>query len=254
MEQPKKFTEEGITNTFKDLMNKFISPEIENRQKNGSLSTPFVLRTAQIVFFPDSTQKIIRLNEEVKAHAQIMLKPGIGKKKGEPIFVNEVADICDVVLTPEDNPDCAHVLMSHFGDKWFLSFDFRYNKGLARKYLNRANEFFDSSEFSLNKKNWGAFVDTLFSASELLATSILLLSPDPKMRGKTNHHLVKTGLNQYTHCGNLNHNYSDVFNILSELRSKGRYVGKNFLLSEDNAKKYLSQIKQLRDEVESRIK
>lgn len=254
MEQSKKYTEEGITTTFKDLINRFILPEIEKRQKNGSLPVLFVLRSAQIVFFPDSTQKIIRLNEEVRAIAQVKVKQATVKKKGEPVFVNEIEDIKRVALTPEDNPDCAHILMSNLGDKWVLSFDFRYNKGLAKKYVNRANEFIDSSEFNLNKKNWGAFVDNLFSASELLATAILLLFPDPKMRGKTNHHMIKTGFNQYAHRGNLKHEYCDVFNDLSDLRTKGRYVGKKFSISEGDAKGYLSQIIQLKGEIDARIK
>jgi len=241
-------------NTFNQIMKIFILPEIECRQEKGLIPTPFELHSAQIVFFPDERKRIIRLNEEVEAYVTVSFKPGIEKKKGETIFSNEIERIEEIELTEKDDPDCAHVLLIEIKNNWYLLFDFRYNKQLAQKYMIRATEFIENAKFDLTKKYWGAFVDNLFSASELLATSILLIMPNPKMRKKTNHHMIKNGFNRYIQNGNLNTKYSDIFNKLSELRHKGRYVSGKFILSEVEANQYLSKMMELKEEISVRFK
>jgi len=177
MEQNSKLNNDDFSkNTFQHLMNFFILPEINKRQAKGELPIPVELIKVQIVFYPDERRHQIRINDEVSAIAELKLKKGVGKKKGEPIIQHETEGIGEIQLTQKDDPNCAHVLLLNIGEKWLLSYDFRYNKALSKEFIKRSNEFIECAEFSYQKKYWGSFVDNLFSASELLATSILYFS------------------------------------------------------------------------------
>lgn len=211
-------------NLFHQILNLYILPEIKIRQENGELSIPFRIDAAQIVFFPDNRKRIIRLNQEVKAVAEVVYKNGINKKKGEPVSKNELADIKRITLTNEDDPDCAHVFLMNIGEKWIIYFDFRYNKNLASNHIKRASEFIESAEFNFQNKHMGPFIDNLFSASELLAKSILLLAPDPKFRKKSSHYIIKDKFNRFVNLGNLELEYANILNKLVNLRPKGRYL------------------------------
>ena len=110
---------------FKQVMELWVLPEIERRKKEKRLEEPFVLRTAQILFSHDKGTQKIRLNQEVKAVAKSKAKRDI--KKGEIVYEKDIDNIEDIQLTEQD-PNCAHITLVLFKGKWFVSFDFRYNK------------------------------------------------------------------------------------------------------------------------------
>ena len=165
---------------FSQFIELFVLPEIKRRQDAGEAAKPFDLRAAQIIFFPDGRKPQVRLNSEIKAAGQIKLKPDISKKAGEPIFEHEIEGLNKINLTEENDLDCGHATFMRLGGRWLMAFDFRYNKGLSKKNIETAEQFYQSAEFSLNKKSWAAFIDSLFSASELTAKATLLSIPDPK--------------------------------------------------------------------------
>lgn len=170
-----------LLNQFLDL---FILPELRRRKEAGKLTEPFTLRGAQIIFFADGRKPEIRINSEIKAITSVKLRAGISKEKGDPIRENEVEGLDKIRLTDEEDPDCGHATLVRIGNTWIIAFDFRYNKGLARKHIDTAKQFYDSAEFSFTRKNWASCLDNLLGAAELTAKAELLLIPDPKFRKK----------------------------------------------------------------------
>ena len=238
---------------FDNLMDIFITPEVVRRQNAGELEKPLDLRAAQIVFYPDGRKNEVRINSEVKAEARMKLKPGTSKHAGDLVYEHELEGLEKISLSEDDDPDCAHVTFIRFGDKWAGSFDFRYNKALSRQHIERANEFCDAAEFSLNQKNFAAFVDTLFSAIELVAKALLLSLPDAKFRKKAEHADIKKKFYWFADLGNVQPAYRDTFDRLLRLRYPARYLQGNLALSVEEAHKLLESVKGLLRETSSRI-
>jgi hypothetical protein len=209
--------------TFDDLMRLFVTPEIERRQAAGTAPTPLPLRAAQVLLYPDQRKPTVRLNDEVKAIVGSKLKDGIVKQKGAPVYWHEFADIAEVRLTDQDDPDCAHITMLLVGDHWAISFDFRYAKDKSSKHVDVARQFLRSAEEAFGRNDWAAFVDTLFSAAELAARAWLLLLPDPSFYKKGTHREIQR---RYQRDGALNVDpvFIDALNKLSGWRDRVRYL------------------------------
>jgi uncharacterized protein (UPF0332 family) len=150
-----------------------------------------------------------------------------------------------VKLTDEDDPDCAHATLLKIGDKWFIAFDFRYNKALAKRHSDAAREFYRVAEFAKENGYWSPFIDSLFSASELAAKAILLSEPSPKLRKKGTHKVIHRKFNIHAKLGNVKPEHSKAFNKLWSLRSKARYLEGKFTISVSEAELLLEVVGEL---------
>lgn len=237
---------------FEQFMELFVLPEVKRRQESGELDKPLDLQGAQIIFFPDDRKPQVRINSEVKGVAEAELKPEFSKEAGEDVFQHELEGIRFVNLSEEDDPDCGHATLLRYGDRWSIAFDFRYNKALSKKHIETAKEFYDSARFSFKSKHWSAFVDSLFSAAELLAKSVLLSAPDPKFREKATHKVIKVRYNQEYQLGNLDDSYREAFNKLSDLRGGARYLKGDVSISEAEAQMLLDTVKDMIEDADRR--
>ena len=239
-------------NVFEQFMELFVLPEVKRRQESGELDKPLDLHGAQIIFFPDHRKPQVRINLEVKGVAEAKLKPEFSKEAGENVFQHELEGIRFINLSEEDDPDCGHVTLLRYGDRWSIAFDFRYNKALSKKHIETAKEFYDSARFSFRNKYWSVFVDNLFSAAELLARSVLLSAPDPKFREKATHKVIKSRYNQEYQLGNLDANHRAAFNKLSDLREGARYLKGDVSISEAEAQKLLDAVEDMIEDANRR--
>lgn len=241
--------EEFSHNVINNIMNLYIVPEIEKRQKINLIPTPFPLKMAQVVLPPTSVQNIeIRLNEEVSAIAHIKLKNGIGKEKGEPIFSTEVDGIKGVEFTEGDDPNNAHIFLIYTGEKWLLFFDFRYNKAIVKDHIERSDEFIKSAEFSKENKYWGAFIENIFGASELLQKSILLIFANEIAMQATSHGPIRSQFYLFLKNTKLKTEFSETIKKLDKLRGPARYLKSELKISDDEAEKLFSDVKAMREE------
>jgi uncharacterized protein (UPF0332 family) len=232
---PEENNKEFYGKVLQQFMDLFILPEIKKREQAGALQTPFTLTAAQIVFFPDGPKPQVRLNCEIKAIGRMKLKAGVAKKAGEPILENEVEGLENIELSDESEADCGHATLVQLHGHWTIAFDFRYNKGLAKKHIATAYQFLEAAKFSSGQENWSAFVDNLFNCCELLAKATLLFLPDPKFVNKTTHKLIQMRFNRFADIGNVKVEYKKALNKLSGMRDKARYLKGNLSLSADEA-------------------
>lgn len=247
------FEAEIAKRLFQQVMDIFIIPEIEKRQLKGDLPVPFEIRKVLIIFPPDGTERKVRFNDDVNATAEIKVKNGVTKKKGEPVFTHEIQGIGSSQLVDDEDLDSGHVLLLNIGTVWLMSFDFRYNKSTSMKYIETADQFIKCAEFGLQNEYIGPFIDNLFSAAELLAHALLMTLSNPKFRATKSHYIVKSGFNQFTHLGNSRIEYAKAINRLAALRSKGRYLHGRVVISENEAADLLDRVKSMKDEAISMV-
>lgn len=156
----------------------WVLPEIDKRKHEGRLPNNFVLKGTQIIFSLDWGWAKVRLNEEVKAVAEVEMKTP--KNRGKPIYEHEVNDIKSIKLTDEDS-NSAHITLMQFRNNWIIAFDFRYNKKRITSHIEAAKEFLESAKNNLSENRLRPFFEDSFACAELAAKAILLQLPDKEV-------------------------------------------------------------------------
>lgn len=227
---------------YQQLMDIWITPSVKKRQVSGDLPSYLPIRSAQIIFCPDKDEPIIHVNDEIKVIASVKLKESREIKEGECINNEEIEKYQDFKLNEVLYPNCGHATFVIHNGAMCLAFDFTRYRFLAKQHLYAAKQFIEAAKFSLGNKYLTPFIDTLFSAKELIAKSILLRSADSNFAERTNHKAIHCRYNQFGKLNHMDQSYIDAFNQLSSLRSKARYLNDSFELSEEVAHKLLSDV------------
>ncbi len=231
-----------------------VNPELERRKNEEKIQDNFDLTSAQILFCGDGRSPAVRINSEVKAIVSAKKKIGVSKKKGEPIYEDELLGIKEIKLTDDDDPNCGHATLLRLHNVWFIFFDFRYNKARSLKHLKAAEEFYETADFAFNNGYWNAFADNLFSATELIVKSTLLSFADRKFVKKTRHKDIKSKYNGFAKLGNVKPTHNKTFNKLYGLRAQARYLKKEVSFSEEEGRELLDIVKEMLENSLNRIK
>jgi uncharacterized protein (UPF0332 family) len=231
--------------TLNHAMSLWFLPEVERRQAADLIPKPFPLLAAQVIIHSDGRPHEIRLNEEVRANLDVKYKEGISDKIGKPVFAHEIERLNFMELPHSEDPNCGHFTTIQFEGKWYLAFDFIYNKGRARDLLAIGREFLQSATDALERKHLRAFADTLFSAAEIAANVILVVTPRPDGKIYPSHGIIHSRFNQFAKHGNVHSDESASFNKLAELRSRARYGKGTFHLTSQRADELLRDVRNL---------
>jgi uncharacterized protein (UPF0332 family) len=244
---------EARQRAFNQFMDIWITPAVMRRQETGELETPLNLLAAQILFFPDERKPEVRINSEVKLIANLKFKDGLVPEIGKQ-YSNEIESIDKFSLTEEDYQDCGFVVIFKIGSQYGLYFDFRYNKELAGKHVELAEQFLRAAELASDQGLLSPFIDNLFSAAELTAKAILL-PHYMNLRNNKIHSRVQEYFNQFVDYGNADPNYRDIFAKLSSLRKPARYADYDMEINipEDEREMMLRTIREMIEIARSRI-
>lgn len=240
-----EFTSAMAQTFLNQLLEIWILPELKRRKEAGQLNDGFSLRMAQIIFFSDGRKPEIRINSEAKAIAKVKLKTGVSKNTQDPIYSNEVEDLSYIKLTSEEDPDCGHVTIVTLNGRWFIGFDFRYNKGLATKHVETAKQFYEAAKSALDKNHSSACLENLFSAAELAAKAELLLMPDPRIKETSTHGGIQLQYNRYAELGNVEPELRTALNKLNDLRASARYLKREISVSKGEIETLLGNVKEM---------
>ncbi|HZB73275.1 MAG TPA: hypothetical protein VE378_00885 [Nitrososphaeraceae archaeon] len=224
---------------FNQVLEIWINPEVERRIKTGSLpDQPYYLHAAQIISFTDGRENIVRLNDEVKTEIV-----GIASKTLQPnekfVIDEGLRQINNLRLTKEDDPNAGHLTMMHFKGHWFINFDFRYNKQKAKERLEAAAEFLEAAKIGREKLLLRPMAENLFAAIELCIVAQMLLQADRDYTKNQHHTGTEHRYTKFIDIGNPKLEYKDTFLQLKNLRKSGRYLQKDFSLSEEDADRFL---------------
>ena len=234
-------------NTFKQIMELWVTPEVVRRQTSGSIPRPYDLKAAQVIFHADGRPNEIRLNEDVRAIGKIKFKNGISKKKGDPVYAHEVDSYESFSLPDSEDPNCGHITLMRLGDQWSLAFDFLYNKRIASEHLSAANQFISAAKKALTDNHMRVLVDTCFSAAELAAKALLLTTPRPGENKRMSHGRIHARYNLEAKLGNVDVSYKDAFNRLTALRSSARYLNGTLVLDENEGRELIQSVEEAID-------
>lgn len=238
--------------TLKQTLDIFVLPEIKKRRETFILHNDFKLLQFQILFHLTKNSPEIRLNDECKIVVEI---DGEEYKKvmNESNHSLDTKKIKKIRLDDSEDGNCGHICFFILGDSLLSTYDFRYNKKIVVEHLGRAKEFIDTAEFALEKELFGAFVDNLYSASELIAKADLLLAPDKEILTSKSHKSIISKTNRNKNLSNLDSDFAQLLNDLSQLRNSGRYLnGGNLENSNEKFKELLSITKKFLNYVKKR--
>lgn len=231
--------EEANKTFFNHILDLWVRPEMERRAKDNKISQDFVLNSAQVIMYPDGRQTVIRLNDEVKAILIAVARRGIKVNERFPLE-DGIKDIREIKLTDRDDPDAGHLTMLLFDGKWYMSFDFRYNKAKAKEFVESARDFLDNAKFSYEKEKWRPFIDNMFSATELLVVAQLLPHADSEYSKKQWHQGTEKRYASMVDIGNFKLEYKNTLLELRKLRKQARYHAAKFVFNKEDAVRYLN--------------
>ncbi len=225
--------QEFAQNVFNNFNELFIKPEIERRKSIGILPNNFVIQKV-LVLLTISEKPIIQINEEVEAKAIVRHKPEIQKKVGDEVFLSDIEAI-EKILLPKKYQNAGYIFIMSFGDKYGMAFDFLYNKDIRKKQYKRSLDFLESAENALIMNKYSVFIDTLYSATELISRMYLLSSPDEKFINKSTHKSIQIKMNKHSELNEETKEITCLLNKLSVLRHKARYSNDDFEIDKNDA-------------------
>ena len=211
---------------FKQVMENWVNPEVQSRQKLGLPPEPMNLHAVQVLFSIDGG-KTVRINGEVKAVMKVKLKKGVSVEEGDPVFAKDVREIVFGELLEEDR-DFGHITMVRVSDKWHITFSFLYEKSKAQDALNIGTQFLASGKDDLDKNRLGPAVNSLFIASENIANARLVLHPleeNADLKKTKKHSTRKNVINRYSKIGQIiPREFAEAHNQLTKMRDVARYA------------------------------
>lgn len=247
---PDDFPRQYVLQQMLDL---FVKPEVERRVASGAAEKPYRLTAFQVIL-RDDQPPVVRLNDEVQALARVRLaEPRSDLTVGEDVYQSDIEEFEDIELAPEEDPDAAHVTCLFIGGVGRLAFDFRYNKGVAAKHLRAAREFLDTAGEALESGREAVFVDSLLSATELVARATLLTMPDKKFRKRSNHKEIQQKHATFVELGNADPSHASVYTELRRLRDAKRYVTADPEITSEDAQRYLATVEDMYAHAEARL-
>jgi uncharacterized protein (UPF0332 family) len=206
---------------FEQAWQFWVGPEIERRQGAGLLPADFELSGAQVMFGMGNEPPEVRLNGEVRGVVTAVAARAI--EKGEFVTTADMGSVAEVVRS-ENDADSGHITMLLTDAGWTIAFDFRRNASQMERHAGRAAAFTKAAERALADGDLAVFVETLFAAVELMAKGLLLWMPDEKLLESKTHGTVQAKFNQQRVLGNVDPQFADLLNRLSDLRGSARYL------------------------------
>ena len=207
---------------FRTILQMFqlrFGPEIRKRLDEGRIDS-FVLHMAQFVQREDRPPEI-RLNDEIRGNAQVRANRDVSK--GDTVNVRDLDGAEGFDLHPDERDAGHFTLFRTTNGDWRGFFDFRMWRSEAGKLLDAAAEFHAAAEFSCKNGRKRASVDNLFTACELISKAHLMLHHHPGIRASKKHTATHSAINRWSHIGNVDKNFTELFNRLSKGRNAAKY-------------------------------
>jgi hypothetical protein len=249
-----KFLENTKSLMVFDILDNYAYPEVMRRIEKGMSYDNFRLHSVQLVMYADQNRNKILLNDDVLSVANTKFKEGKKFQKGDPIRHMDVEDYLGLFPSESVDKNAANVILTKLNDLWYCAYDLIYDRKRVASRYELAKQFLEVADYCLQERMWGAYVDILHSTTELAIQSILLLHHNPKFLLKQSHPDTYALISEDAKLGNIDIKYSDHYDNLRKLRSKGRYLNnmqdKEFTLSKIEAEELIDVTKNLMNHVQ----
>ncbi|MDD3896902.1 MAG: hypothetical protein PHU04_03615 [Candidatus Peribacteraceae bacterium] len=211
----------GYGRTVNQLIDLFVKTEMEKRGVKG-------FKAAVIEMFDDSRSPIVHLDDDVVFQFEfkeegIANASDVGKVKS--INLKDVKNIKAIEDSLDPNSAKCYIIQwgkPHTTD-WILSYDFRYNKKVAKEKLNRAREFIAACNKLDTSRSFHVLVYLLWSALELILDVRLWLLPNHKPTEEHRDRRIKLERLSKT-SGLLSPEFCKAFKCFSQHKDSARYA------------------------------
>lgn len=249
-----KFLENTKSLMIFDILDNYAYPEVMKHVEKGMSPDNFRLYNVQLLMYADQNRNKILLNDDVLTVAQTKFKENKKFQKGDPIRQTDVEDYLGLYPSESVDKNAANVILTKLSGLWYCAYDLIYDRKRVGSRYELARQFLKVANYCLREKMWGAYVDTLHSTTELAIQSILLLHHHPKFSIYQTHPDTFELFCEHTKLGNIDIKFSDHYDNLKKLRSKGRYLNnmqdKEFALSNIEAEELTNVTKNLMNHVQ----
>jgi uncharacterized protein (UPF0332 family) len=236
----KDIDEHGVNRVIAAIQQTWVVPELRRRIEEGHLAEGFKLRAFQVITDDDGRPSEVRLNDEVRAAVRIRSRRE--KSMDDVVFGDDTVEVPELLLTADD-PNAAHITGVETEGGWLYSIDLRRNSTEAARHGSAAREFLDAAGMSLVRGNTRAFVDNLFSATELIAKAYLLTRPAGHKPGR--HGWTATSFNLDRKEGKVSESFTGLLNRLAGLRKSARYLEGELKLDAAEANKMMATAEEM---------
>lgn len=234
---------------FEQALELWINPEIERRRLRDELSEDFALDSAQVIMNFDKPIEV-RLNGEVRALVEGKIERPI--EEGEVVDLEkDISEISCIRLTEIDS-NAGHLTILRHRGFWRIHFDFRYNQARCTEHLAVAEEFLSTAKDALSNSRLRAFVDNLYSATELLAKAELIMHDKMVFESKK-HGAVHSRYNQYANLGNVEKDYANLLNRLAKIRPSAKYLRTDFTIATTEGEEMVQTIESMLHRLRKKI-
>lgn len=220
----------------------WVKPEIKRRNFKEKIF-------ALLILFEENKKPKVLLNFECKF--KVTIDPSVGGRlmPGQPITFKELTKhkITDITIPESLFLECAFIAAITINGRWFIKFNFLYNKNEAQKRLVKAESFLKAAR-TVSNNDVRSY--NLFHALEQAIHTYFMLRPGMKKKIKESkkHRAIKKDVNLDTKLGNFPTELKDLFNTLLGKR-KAIYdenvkfkVSNKDIIEVDNFIKYLKKL------------
>ena len=208
---------------FRTILHMFqvrFGPEIRKRLDEGRIDGSFVLRLAQLVQWGDRPPEV-RLNDEVRGEAMVRANHDVSP--GDSVYLQDLDGVEGFDLG-EDERDAGHfTLFCGASGQLRGFFDFRMWRHEVGRLLDIASEFFSAAKSAHAQGLDRPSIDALFTTCELTAKGRLMLAQYPGIRSAKGHGATHSAINLWSHRGNVDKRFTELFNRLKAARNPAKY-------------------------------
>lgn len=215
----------------------WVGPEIKRRNFKEKIF-------ALLILFKERERPKVLFNFECKF--KVTIDPSVGGQliPGQPVTTEELAKhkITNITIPESLFSKYAFISAITINGRWFIKFNFLYNKNDAQERLYKAESFFDATKAATDNdvKSYN-----LFHALEQAIHAYFLLRPEMKNKIKKSkkHRAIKKDVNLDTKLGNFPERLKDLFNSL---------LGKRKAIYDENVKFQVTNkdVKEVNDFIE----
>ena len=192
----------------------FVGPEVKKRDFKDKIF-------AVLILFQENVPPQVKLNLECPFTLEIEINPekGVGFTPGKSYSLNEISqyDIKNITLPESIFNDFAYIACWTINNKWFIKFNFFYNKGEAKKRIEKSKEFLKLAKAAKDNdiKSYN-----LFHSVEAAIHAYFFFRPGlkEKITKSRKHNNIQTFVNKDCGLGNFPSDLRNLFNSLLKNR------------------------------------
>lgn len=201
------------------LLSDWVFPRVLEMFSANAVPKDFFLFGVYAEMHSDETKNKLLINEDTGFKALYRLEKDVKLKAGAPVALRDVKGV-EGIEKEDVDPNAATIMLVYSKEGWFGRFDYTYNRGYAREKIDRAIKFFSGAKDNLDSSNFQTFYESLWSCSELLAESLLLLHRRIKF-GENKHNVILERFEGF--CKQYNYVYINDYKLIAEIRKPARY-------------------------------